>query len=260
MERAPGPLALHAVGKASSSKKVQRAAKAAASSRGASESRELGFPLVVAVVVVLGILLVVVARSSRDELASPRVGEDHWHAAYSIYNCDSEVAYYQSTSDPDGIHSHQDSLIHIHPFNSGSSGEDAVMQVFLEAMRGTITQDEITGPEFPDIRTEDGCGDEQAVIKVARWQVDPELELVAVYDRDFESIAFLEDREAFSIAMVPVGEDPPPPSATSLAQLDASTGSDLISTGTVPLDVTDDSGTDDSGTSDSDSEDSGDGE
>ena len=52
---AAGPLALLAVGKASSSKKVQRAAKAAASSRGTSEKRELGFPLTIAAVVILGV-------------------------------------------------------------------------------------------------------------------------------------------------------------------------------------------------------------
>jgi len=225
------------VGKASSSKKVQRAAKAAASSRGASESREIGFPLVVALVVILGMGLVFVARDTRDPLLAPRAGDDHWHAAYTIYNCGDEVAEYQSVSDPDGIHSHQDGLIHIHPFNSSSSGEDAQLGVFLEAMSGTITQDSITGPDFADLNAAAGCNGEPAVIKVARYQVDPELELVAVYDRDFETVQFLQDREAFSIALVPAGEDPPPPGAGSLAQRDASTGSDLVSTGTVPLDT-----------------------
>ncbi|NIR38430.1 MAG: hypothetical protein GWN79_14960, partial [Actinobacteria bacterium] len=50
------------MGKASSSKKVQRAARAAAASRGASERRELGFPLIVTLVILLGIGLVAVAR------------------------------------------------------------------------------------------------------------------------------------------------------------------------------------------------------
>lgn len=194
---------------------------------------------------ILGIGLVVVARTSRDGLVAPLAGDDHWHAAYTVYNCGSEVADFQSVSDPDGIHSHQDGLIHIHPFNSSSSGEDAQLGVFLEAMGGTITEDEITGPEFADIDVTAGCGGEPAVIKVARYQVDPELELVAVYDRDFESVQFLQDREAFSIALVPAGEDPPPPSQSSLTQLDASTGSDLVSTGTVPLDTGEHSDTDD---------------
>ncbi len=199
----------------------------------------------IALVVILGIGLVVVARTTRDGLVAPVAGDDHWHAAYTIYNCGSEVAEFQSVSDPDGIHSHQDGLIHIHPFNSSSSGEDAQLGVFLEAMGGAITEDTISGPDFADIEVSTGCGDEVGVIKVARYQVDPELELVAVYDRDFESIQFLQDREAFSIALVPAGEDPPPPAATSLAQLDTSTGSDLVSSGTVPLETGTDSDTDD---------------
>lgn len=224
------------MGKASSSKKVQRAAKAAASSRGASESRELGFPLVVGVVILLGIGLVFLARENREPPSPPRIG-DHWHAAYTIYDCGVEVPYFQSVLDPDGIHSHQDSLIHIHPFNSSATGADATMGVLLEAMQASVTREAITTPEAGVLAAADGCDGEPSVIKVARYQVDPAVVLQAVYDDDFESIAFLQDREAFSIARVPVGEDPPPPSPQSLAQLDASTGSDLISTDTVPLDT-----------------------
>ena len=223
------------MGKASSSKKVQRAAKAAASSRGASESREVGFPLLVGLVVVLGIGMVFFARESREPPTAPRVGQDHWHSAYTVYDCGNEVPSFQSTLDPDGIHSHQDSVIHIHPFNTSSSGEDAQLGVFLEAMRVTVSRDSIVIPEVGTISTADDCDGEPSVIKVARYQVEPSLELVAVWDDDFESIQFLEEGEAFVIARVAVGEDPPPPSANSLAQLQSKLGSDLISTDTVPL-------------------------
>ncbi len=249
---AVGPLALLAVGKASSSKKVQRAAKAAASSRGASEKRELGFPLTVAAVVVLGIALVLIARQNREVVAPTTA--DHWHSAYTVYDCGTVVADFMATADPDGIHSHQDGLIHIHPFNSSATGDDAQMSVFFEAMGATVDTDEITGREFPDIVADEGCGGEAAVIKVGRFEVDPEVRLVAVYDKDFEDIQFLGDREAFTIAKVPVGEDPPAPSAESLAQLDASTGSDLISQSPVPLETPEDGDTTDGEDSESDSD------
>jgi hypothetical protein len=229
------PLALHAVGKASSSKKVQRAAKAAASSRGASEKRELGFPLTIAVVVILGIALVVIAREGREVVAPTTA--DHWHSAYTVYDCGTPVAEFQSVADPDGIHSHQDGLIHIHPFNSSATGTDAQLSVFFEAMEATVSSDEIIAREFQDIVADDGCGDEAAVIKIGRFEVDPEIRLVAVYDRDFGEVQFLSDREAFTIAKVPVGEDPPAPSAAALAQLEASTGSDRISQDPVPLET-----------------------
>ncbi|MEM9467138.1 MAG: hypothetical protein AAGA90_17330 [Actinomycetota bacterium] len=228
------------MGKASSSKKVERAARAAASSRGASERRELGFPMAVAAVVVLGIGLVVIARDNRAPATPPRIG-DHWHAAYTIYDCGVEVPFFQSAADPDGIHSHQDSLIHIHPFNSSATGDDAQLGVLFDAMQAEVTSEAIITPEAGTISADTGCGDEAAVIKIARYQVDPTVELVSVFDDDFSDITFLQDREAFVIAKVPAGEDPPPPSATSLAQLDASTGSDLISSGTVPLDTESDS-------------------
>ncbi|MEM8707770.1 MAG: hypothetical protein AAGE98_15000 [Actinomycetota bacterium] len=228
------------MGKASSSKKVQRAAKAAASSRGASEQRELGFPLAVLAVIVLGIGLVGVARANREAPTAPRVG-DHWHSAYTIYDCGEEQALFQSAADPDGIHSHQDSVIHIHPFNSSATGEDAQLGVLLEAMRATVTTDAITTPEVGAISAADGCGDQAAVIKVARYQVDPTVELVSVFDDDFDSIPFLGDREAFVIAKVPAGEDPPPPSATALAALDGATGTPLDSQ-PIPLDAVDEDG------------------
>lgn len=224
------------MGKASSSKKVQRAAKAAASSRGASESRELGFPLVVGLIVVLGIGLVFLARENRAPASPPVIG-DHWHAAYSIYDCGTERPFFQGSADPDGIHSHQDSLVHIHPFNSSATGDDATLGVLFEAMRATVSRDAITTPEAGVISTADGCDGEPAVIKVARYQVDGGVQIVSVFDDDFDDIQLLQDREAFSIAKVAVGENPPPPSAASLAQLDASSGSSLISTDTVPLDA-----------------------
>ena len=200
------------MGKASSSKKVQRAAKAAASSRGAAESRELGFPLVVGLVVVLGIGLVFLARENRAPATPPAIG-DHWHSAYTIYDCGTEVPFFLGTADPDGIHSHQDSLVHIHPFNSSATGEDATLGVLFEAMRATVSRDAITTPEAGVLSAADGCGDEPAVIKVARYQVDGGVEIVSVFDDDFDDIQLLQDREAFSIAKVPVGENPPPPSA-----------------------------------------------
>ncbi|MEM9521656.1 MAG: hypothetical protein AAGA37_20275 [Actinomycetota bacterium] len=193
--------------------------------------------MAVATVIVLGIALVVLARTNRDPAAPPRVG-DHWHSAYTIYDCGNELPVFQGTADPDGIHSHQDSVIHIHPFNSQATGEDAQLGVLLDAMEAEVTRDAITTPEAGQVLASTGCGDDAAVIKVARYATSPTVELVSVFDDDFDSIPFLEDGEAFVIAKVPAGEDPPPPSEAALSQMRASQGSDLISTGTVPLDTT----------------------
>ena len=76
----------------------------------------MGFPMAVALVVILGSLLVGWARTDREATSAPRVG-DHWHSAYDIYVCDSYRSKVVLETDPNGIHSHGDGLLHIHPFN-----------------------------------------------------------------------------------------------------------------------------------------------
>ncbi len=76
---------------------------------------------------------------------------------------------------------------------------------------------------------------------MARYAVDPEVVLISVFDDDFGSIPFLQNREAFVIAKVPAGEDPPPPSQASLVALDATTNTPLESQ-PVPLDLVDEDG------------------
>ena len=115
--------------------------------------------------IILGIGLVGVARANREPAEPPRIG-DHWHAAYTIYDCGVEVPLLQSLADPDGIHSHQDNLIHIHPFNSSATGDDAQLGVFFDAMFVTVDQDAITTPEAGRIAASDGCGEEAAVLSL----------------------------------------------------------------------------------------------
>jgi cytoskeletal protein RodZ len=81
------------MGKASSAKKVARAARAGGSRR-AGQRRAMGFPFAVGAVVLLGLLLVLFARNERNANARPRVNTgaagvsgDHWHEPYSIYVC-----------------------------------------------------------------------------------------------------------------------------------------------------------------------------
>ena len=81
------------MGKASSAKKVARAARAGGNRR-SGQRRALGFPVAVGTVIVLGLLLVIFARSERNANARPRVNAgaagvsgDHWHVPFSLYTC-----------------------------------------------------------------------------------------------------------------------------------------------------------------------------
>ena len=212
----------------SSSKKVQRAARTAASSKSARERRALAFPLALAAVVILGVALVVAARSSREPAASPRVGNDHWHSAYAIYDCDRFLPAFTSAADPDGIHSHQDGVIHIHPWNSSAAGDRADLDVFFEAMGVRITDDEISGPGIGVLEAGSDCNGEPTVIRTVRFgRIDPEAldpeddepvtglsdiyEVVESETDDFGDIRLLGDMEAFTFARVPAGAEVPPP-------------------------------------------------
>jgi hypothetical protein len=222
---------LLAVGKASSSKKVQRAARAAASSRGASERRELGFPLIIGLVVVLGIGLVVAANGEQDNVVrdAPLLS-DHWHAAYSIYDCDGYLEPFQEgTNDPDGIHSHIDSLVHIHPFTSAATGGGADMGVFLDAMFADLDDESLESREHGVLEAGSDCNGEPTVWQIGRFRVDPDVELTDTYVTDLRSVQFNSDREAFTIARLPVGAEIPPPTEDALGQLDETTGGDPTS-------------------------------
>ena len=74
------------MGKASSAKKVARAARAGGNRR-AGQRRQLGFPVAVGLVLAFGLLLVFIARERRNADAFPRANQDHVHASIDIYTC-----------------------------------------------------------------------------------------------------------------------------------------------------------------------------
>jgi hypothetical protein len=211
--------------------------------------------LLVLAVVVLGIGLVLAARSSREEQVAP-FRSDHWHSAYEVYDCGTVRSAIQTQTDPDGIHTHADGLIHIHPFNSSATGTDARLGVYFESSGLEVTEDMIdaTGSfdaDFVPIDNSTGCDGADSEIVVTRWNVDGAdgIEMETTYRSNFADIRFLGEREAFTIAKVPVGEDAPPPSDEVLAQLDLSTGSTNLESEDLGLPDSGVDGTDDSTTS-----------
>src|SRR4051794_31308965 len=74
------------MGKASSAKKVARAARAGGNRR-PGQRRAIGFPMAVGIICVLGLSLIVFARNQRAADAFPRANEDHVHSAYDIFTC-----------------------------------------------------------------------------------------------------------------------------------------------------------------------------
>lgn len=211
------------MGKASSAKKVARAARAGGSSR-SGQRRNLGFPATIALVVVLGVALVFVARNDQQASAEPVANQDHWHAAYGLYNCDQFLPPITDQTDPVGIHTHGDGVIHIHPFVSGAAGANAKLSVLEDAVGLQITEDELAIPAGETYKAGDMCGDKPGIIQVARWASASDAtageQPTEIITEDFGDIRFRADREALTIAFAPAGADiPPPESIPTLDQL-----------------------------------------
>jgi hypothetical protein len=226
------------MGKASSSKKVARAARAGGRSSG-NRQRNLLFPGVIAAIVVLGGGLIAFAANDRksDTAVAPVVDVDHWHAAVGFYVCGEFQPDLPEFESPIGIHTHADGVIHIHPFSSGGAGENATLGAFLDGAGVTLTDTEL---EIGDETWKEGdqqCDGKDAELVVAQWKdIESTDEKPALILRDFDSVRFREDGEGFTVAFVPedTTDIPKPPSASNLAQLGAADSATGESTTTAP--------------------------
>ena len=175
--------------------------------------------MAVALVVVLGSLLVIWARTDREATSAPRVG-DHWHSVYDIYVCDSFRSKVVLETDPNGIHTHGDGLLHIHPFNKLASGRDAVLGEFFSAFGGRIDDASVVLDTGEELVEGVDCGGQPTVLKVARFDADDLERDPEVVTEDLAGVRFLKNREAFTVAMVPADVEPPAPRSERLTFLD----------------------------------------
>ena len=197
----------------------------------------MGFPLAVGLVVVLGSLLVLWARSDREATSAPRVG-DHWHSAYDVYVCDDFRSKIVIETDPNGIHTHSDGIIHIHPFNKLASGQDATMGQFFNAFGGRIDDDSVVLDTGEALLAGADCNGQPTVVKVGRFDADDMERDPEVLTEDLANVRFLKDREAFTIALVPADVEPPAPRPERLTFLDVVNPRALTSDPSAPAPTT----------------------
>jgi hypothetical protein len=209
------------MGKASSAKKVARAARAGGSA--SADSRKLGYPLTIFVILLLGAGLVTYARGNRPAAAGAPTLEDHWHYAYGVYACDQFVPpLVDPPGKPDtlGIHTHEDGVIHIHPFSSAVTGNDANFGEFADFVGIELSDDGFTLPDGREFKDGQKCGDQEGRVVLARWPADaPDADPELIED-DFGDVRFLQDRGVITLAFLPEDADVPrPPSVAQLDQL-----------------------------------------
>jgi hypothetical protein len=155
------------MGKASSSKKVARAAKAAGRP-GAKKS--YAWPAAIGAVVILGVLLVVLSFGGTSDAVAPRVG-DHWHAAYGVSNCGTFTPPFpQEAQDQFGIHTHGEGLMHIHPFTSRVTGTRATVGAFFKDVGAEVSDTKIKSESLGiDVSNGDKCGTKPGIVQLWEW-------------------------------------------------------------------------------------------
>lgn len=236
----------------SSAKKVARvAAKSGSVAPGADSpgaKRNWLFAGAIVLIVALGVGVVLMARDENvglgDNTEPPKAnlqdGEpfDHWHAAFAIEVCGTELpALQDGATDPLGIHTHGDGLIHIHPFTRSAAGERARLGKYFGQVSLTVTD---TGFRLPDGMTmEDGgttvqegettCGGKEGELVLAHWEdaansagAEPD----QIIRSGFGDVRFTEDLGAYTLAFIPKGSTTinPPSSAADIVSLGAADG------------------------------------
>lgn len=273
---------------APSSSSTKRAARLAQKGKGKKVRFQGGtlFPLLVAAVLVVGLALIVYARQSRPEAdaSAPQAGVDHWHAVYAFQLCSdaSDITLSGNLEETDsqgnlisndfrttGVHSHDDGVIHWHPYGVRAEGRRAKVDVFLENYGVSLTDSELklpegtgsdrlsrltfrgTEPEGEDRDTfpldyEEGetqCGGEDASLKVVVWRDYRDPSSNQRYINNFDEIPFDQDGLVIVIAFVPDDVDVVMPEWTdelpALGAADSAVVPDVAGTAVVDT-VTDD--------------------
>lgn len=204
------------MGKASSSKKVARAAGTGGgrTSRGA---RPWGWYLAMGLVAVLGLVTIVFSRNERQEVAGARPTiRDHWHTAYGFYNCTKFEPPLPQAPTMGGLHTHADGLLHVEPQNSQDTGKGATLGRFASLQAGfKLKQGEMTYPGVKRVKDGAKCGGKAARLQIWIWDNEKD-EKGRVVPGDPGKVR-LRDKMIMTIAFVPSGTKvPKPPSVSGL--------------------------------------------
>ena len=225
---------------APSSSSTKKAARLAQKGKGQKVRFQGGalFPLIVALVLILGTGLIVYARQSRPSAdASAPTINDHWHHTYGFYLCDTWVQLNGTAEDVDasgrpvfpeyaryGVHSHDDGLIHWHPYSAAAVGRRATLGKFLDVYNVELTNDVLQFPadqraQLPEAFQADGRfenGETDCTIdgetkpgrlQVTRWDNLTDTGDGTTFIAGFDNIALDKDAMVVSIAFVPDGTD-----------------------------------------------------
>ncbi|HEY5663861.1 MAG TPA: hypothetical protein VIS05_07480 [Ilumatobacter sp.] len=242
---------------AKSSSSTKKAAKLAQKGKGQRIRFQGGtvFPITVAVTLILGLALILYARQSMPaDDSSPPTINDHWHAAHGFNLCgdwyqmrgnledrDSQGQFINTKFLRTGVHSHDDGIIHWHPYSGAAVGRRATFGVFLDTYDVQLTNDSLTfssigaivpNPGFPPsggdplldtyVEGETTCGGEDAELSVRAWSSFTDTDGGKRYIANMDEIHLDNDAMVFAVYFLPNDADQSmPPWSQQLPELGA---------------------------------------
>lgn len=229
---------------------TKKAAKLAQKGKGKRVRFQGGtlFPLIVAITLIVGTAVIVYARQTQPAAdSSPPTINDHWHAAYGFFLCGTWYQLQGNLEEQNsqgqlvntnflrtGIHSHDDGVIHWHPYTSVAVGKRAKLGVFLDTYDVELEDDRLSFPDnqpvnaetrIPASQTEwvEGeteCDGEDGELSVKAWDLYTDTDEGTTYIANMDQIHVDNQNMVFGIYFVPRGADRPmPPWAQDLPQL-----------------------------------------
>jgi hypothetical protein len=200
------------MGKASTKKRVQRAGGARKMAmRG--KRRPYGFYALIGVLLVAGIGGIALTRSGNAgaDGGSPGLA-DHWHTAYAVDLCGTIEPNMAQPNTLIGLHTHNDGLIHVEPYVTGSildRGANATLARFAEGEPGfKLSSTEVQVPGGKLMKNGDQCDGKPGQVTIRQWTVATG---TAFKDYTNPKDVKITDGGAITVAFVPAGSDIPKP-------------------------------------------------
>ena len=190
------------------SSRGKRRGSVRAARRGRSST---GWYALSALILVVGIGLILVSRNPESASGAPKANFDHWHAAFGVNVCGTFLPNEQTFEDAEGLHTHGDGLMHIHPFLQRAAGKNATVGLYLEVGERTYKASKTSFKVWDGKTHETGdkCGDKKAEV---RWALNGKEQTGDISDYN------MQDGDRITLALLPKDEKiPDPPSTPELA-------------------------------------------
>ncbi len=199
---------------------VAQAVRATSTSSGPDRGTK-HFLVLVAVIIIAGTTMVGFARAER-QYEYPTLS-DSWQNAYAVFDCRTEswLEPFETLENPNGIRTRGDGVIYIEPSVESAAGKNAQLGLFLDNVGVALDDTTLTLPDGTTLDEQGATcsGGEEAVLQVMRWETPlVDASPTEVRTEGLAATRFLDDRQAFVIALAPLGSTiPAPPSINNLS-------------------------------------------